>query len=512
MTGFGLLFCFCGTEATITDGLLRFYRGDGDATDATGNGPTLTGETGYTDITFPQSATSRKVFDFKNTQNGLMGSSSGLPDGSNSRTMLGWFKFGEGQLHDGGRVDGDPFGYGRYVTNQNFYIDVYHTAGVNDPNRKYRVTLDVDELAVIDEGINPIIDTTATTWFHLVITYDQVSNTNAAYLNGQFLRSGQPSQVPTTNVNGSNLPSKFFIGQHVSTTDTVYRDLASYRGMVADVAIFNRVITPDEVSTIYNNDNWYLNAGGGGDPHLVGFGGNLFTWQGACTVVLLAAPPSTQGKHDDLQIHIRTKRIRKWSCIDAIALKMGGDVVEVDSNEAKLFRNGSEVSSIQTARISVNKPMAKKKKVIYNFILDGDKYVEVTANKRTQMIFLNLHGNYSSETKGILGSPANPGFFGRDGKAMQGDVNLFVEEWQINDSDPQIFRTRPFPQFPDKCSYNVNRDSSVRERRLKQTDSISMEEASRACSTHSPGPLRQYCIDDVMQTGDLEMADDKFYG
>ena len=156
--------------------------------------------------------------------------------------------------------------------------------------------------------------------------------------------------------------------------------------------------------------------------------------------------------------------------------------------------------------------MAKKKKVIYNFILDGDKYVEVTANKRTQMIFLNLHGNYSSETKGILGSPANPGFFGRDGKAMQGDVNLFVEEWQINDSDPQIFRTRPFPQFPDKCSYNVNRDSSVRERRLKQTDSVSMEEASRACSTHSPGPLRQYCIDDVMQTGDLEMADDKFYG
>ena len=78
------------------------------------------------------------MFDFKLTQNGLMGSCSGLPGGSSSRTMLGWFKFAEGVLNDGGRVDGDPFGYGRYIHNQDFYIDSHTTGGAaNDPNRKW---------------------------------------------------------------------------------------------------------------------------------------------------------------------------------------------------------------------------------------------------------------------------------------------------------------------------------------------------------------------------------------
>ena len=150
----------------------------------------------------------------------------------------------------------------------------------------------------------------------------------------------------------------------------------------------------------------------------MGFGGNLFTWQGVCDLVLLATTPTQGNKDDELDIHIRTRQVRKWSTIDKVDIKAGGDVAEVESNEGKIFLNGSEVSSIHSAKMSVDKAMSKRKKMVYNFILDGDKYIKMTANKRTNMVYLSLTGNYSKETQGILGSPANPGFFGRDGKAM----------------------------------------------------------------------------------------------
>ena len=41
---------------------------------------------------------------------------------------------------------------------------------------------------------------------------------------------------------------------------------------------------------------------------------------------------------------------------------------------------------------------------------------------------------------------------------------------------------------------------------------VNMEEAIAACATHPPGPRKQFCIDDVIQTGELELVDDKFYG
>ena len=67
------------------------------------------------------------------------------------------------------------------------------------------------------------------------------------------------------------------------------------------------------------------------------------------------------------------------------------------------------------------------------------------------MIYLNLSGDYSKETVGILRQPVNPGFFGRDAKAMEGDVNLFMEQWQVNDKDPQLYRTRQFPRLVSLC-------------------------------------------------------------
>ena len=39
-----------------------------------------------------------------------------------------------------------------------------------------------------------------------------------------------------------------------------------------------------------------------------------------------------------------------------------------------------------------------------------------------------------------------------------------------------------------------------------------MEEAIIVCATHRPSPLRQFCVEDMIQTGDLDMVDEELYG
>ena len=55
----------------------------------------------------------------------------------------------------------------------------------------------------------------------------------------------------------------------------------------------------------------------------------------------------------EIAVHIWTKRVWKWSTIDASAIKVGKDVAEIGSTYRKLFINGREVQSIKSNSISV---------------------------------------------------------------------------------------------------------------------------------------------------------------
>ena len=41
--------------------------------------------------------------------------------------------------------------------------------------------------------------------------------------------------------------------------------------------------------------------------------------------------------------------------------------------------------------------------------------------------------------------------FGRDGKTVINDVNEFGQEWQVHDTDPQVFLFDREPQYPREC-------------------------------------------------------------
>ena len=187
---------------------------------------------------------------------------------------------------------------------------------------------------------------------------------------------------------------------------------------------------------------------------------------------------------------------------------------EIDSDAARLILNGREIEDLHNESLSVTKSKKKKNIVLYTFIFPKEKKLEVKVNSRSRMIYVTTGGRYPQGTQGLLGSPHNPGLITRDGIKMQSsEVNSFAETWQVRDTDRHLFRVERIPQFPSKCLYDMNEiNENGHSRALKQLHSISREEATNACKVHSLEPLRKFCIDDVMLTGDIESAGDEFYG
>ena len=146
--------------------------------------------------------------------------------------------------------------------------------------------------------------------------------------------------------------------------------------------------------------------------------------------MILAKTPTFGRKDIDLQIHVRTRRIRKWSAIDGVAFKVGNDVGEIDSNGGKLTLNGANVESLQTETFKVTKSKLKKKIMLYEFVFNENTIFEVKVNIKGQMIFVNLKGEYPEGTVGIPGSPHNLGLFSRDGTLMtKKEIDAFIESW-----------------------------------------------------------------------------------
>ena len=254
-------------------------------------------------------------------------------------------------------------------------------------------------------------------------------------------------------------------------------------------------------------------ADAGGDPHFVGFGNHAFSWQGVCDLILLKTPKLSSSE-PELSIHIRTKRIRQWSAIGAVAIQIGNEVMEVESNSGELRMNGKEISTIKSKFVSVTKTKRLKKVVVYTFNFGKKRKLEVEANVRTKMLYTSLKGDYPAETVGLLGSPHKPGMFARDGSDMIGtDVNSFVESWQIRNDDPKLFNKAESPQYPSRCCYSRECDNKQsNERRLKEVQTMNRETAIAACSAHLVTQLREFCIEDVLATGDIETATSSFYG
>lgn len=237
---------------------------------------------------------------------------------------------------------------------------------------------------------------------------------------------------------------------------------------------------------------------------------------------------TTFGNGQGLEVHIRTTRVdnvkAQFSYVSGVAARLGKDVLEVDPEGALMVNrelrtfDGALANNIEKfAGFEVKKSFhgTNKKIIHYDLSLGGEETIQIRFNSKTKIIFVDINGIYPGST-GLLGSAEDDSLLSRDGsKDLSGNWNSFAEEWQVNDSDSRLFSEDRTPQFPQGCLYESSTTTNVknlrqRRRLMEVAEQVSTRDAILACA-HSTGRRKDFCIDDVLATGDLDLATDPFY-
>ena len=222
-----------------------------------------------------------------------------------------------------------------------------------------------------------------------------------------------------------------------------------------------------------------------------------------------------------------------YSYISGIAVKIGPDTLEV-SGDGKLIVNGhstvfpeftDNIAFARTVYTITKTLMGDKQRIVaYNLDLgeDIDSSIQIRVNTNKSMLFVDMNGAFA-DSEGLLGAALEEGkpLFARDGITdLTGHWNTYGEEWQVNDTDPKLFQdSHRHPQYPVGCLYttmaekNMATMSHVR-RRLEDTGIthiVGLQEASKACSHLDDDRMKDFCVNDIMATGDLDLVEDPFY-
>ena len=284
------------------------------------------------------------------------------------------------------------------------------------------------------------------------------------------------------------------------------------------------------------------------DPHFKLINGNYMSYHGQCDILLSRIDSFASGL--GLEIHVRTTRVDRsinaYSYISGAAVRIGSDVVEV-LESGMLLINGDDADMqlikeeegrgypalthttpllISGFKIKSSATGTHRRIFIYDLDLGNRNSIQIRANNLTGMLSVDLVGEEFGNSVGLLSGkiaahPAanayNQGTLlgrGDDGLLMTDSVgywNSCAESWQIKGTDHKLFRdTNRYPQYPVGCVYNKKK---LRRRLLDSSgdDSIvSLEVAMHLCAG-KVAKKREYCIFDIMATGDLELVDDPSY-
>ncbi len=246
-------------------------------------------------------------------------------------------------------------------------------------------------------------------------------------------------------------------------------------------------------------------------------------------------PSKSKDQMNVVLVHIRTTRVDRphdgvsYSYISSAAVKFGNNIIEV-SDDGNLVINGApsqqdidshhaddSVITLDGHTLTRSTKGTKGRITVFELDLDDNKIIRIRCNTKLGMIYVDIEGHFPN-TVGLLGAPA-----GEDGRLLSRDKSLdmtnhwnsFGEDWQVRDTDPMLFtdKTR-FPQYPMGCVYEASSDSNRNLRRRLRAESevegVTLDVAREACAKRF-GDLNQFCIDDVMATGDVELAEDPFY-
>lgn len=253
----------------------------------------------------------------------------------------------------------------------------------------------------------------------------------------------------------------------------------------------------------------------GGDPHFLTYEGTGYTYHGQCDLVMArSADINDSGLR--LDIHARTSITADWSYISEAAVRIGDDVLEVDSHGAHYLNGQSNITFpfALGGRYMVNQtvkevfPGMYRTDTLIDLEVQGDEnddgtdVIRISGFKGLLSITVDA---MLQDTYGMLGIHGKEGMIGRDLTTVLTDPNQMGIEWQVRDDEPKLFRdSNRAPQFPTQCI--VPKTSAQRRLRSNADNEEMRRAAKQACADVDDDQMREFCIHDIMLTGDSDLS------
>lgn len=250
-------------------------------------------------------------------------------------------------------------------------------------------------------------------------------------------------------------------------------------------------------------------GGAFGDPHVRTWSGEHYSYHGACDLVLMQNPDFANGLGMD--IHIRNKRVKRWSYIDTAAIRIGSDILEVKGGKTtnEFWVNG--VQGNPQLENGVLEQTVAGYKVKFDWLTQGRRRFVIDLGNGEEVIFktfkyfvrVNLKAKQEDNFKssvGLMGTYPEGKKVARDHSSVIEDYDQFGQEWQVAPGEPMLFHNVEGAQAPAQCEMPI----MSTQRRLAES-SISLEDAEIACA-HVNLEDRDECIFDVLATEDKDMA------
>jgi len=279
---------------------------------------------------------------------------------------------------------------------------------------------------------------------------------------------------------------------------------------------FQRDSIPDFVDTIVVCP---CGVTGNGDPHIKPWKGPRYFFMGECDTVF--------HRSEKLDIHIRTTIQGFYSVIEAVALRVGESVLEMEmGNNGMFWINGQELTNDDlpveiegSYMLNLGQVIKQNSGTMYELDIDGI-VVELRSMKSLMAVsFSGMDASFMEGTGGLVGTFPSGKLLGRDGVTVfkpDGELatirghlqpvnNAMGIEWQVRDTDPQLFREIREPAWPNQCIFPTGKKD---QRRQLTSASIDFDAALRACAeTHDEDTEEfELCVMDVLSMGDLEVA------
>ena len=243
--------------------------------------------------------------------------------------------------------------------------------------------------------------------------------------------------------------------------------------------------------------------GGFGDPHFQTWVGGRYDYHGECDLILLSSDTFAYGL--GLDIHVRTTIRDNWSYISAAALRIGEDILEVQS-QAKYFYNGEEGAPLpkKFGGFTIDHKIPKHKNRPDRFVIytNSGKIDIRVYNDFVGVSILKPKEEGFGDSVGLMGSFKSGDWLLRDGETVVTDPNAFGPEWQVRDHEHQLFVEKGSVTWPETC--HMPSDYAKEGRRRLEESSITEEMAEEACEHWVYD--KDLCIHDVLLTGDLDIA------